>query len=96
MALCDRTCQPQCYACGLRDKNVGVAPSATPTRHNRIPTQAKANPVWERTVVGEQRPGGTFMPVLSKECDGPMRIKEFTQNRRIIESELRAVRQGSA
>jgi hypothetical protein len=34
-----------------------------------------SDPAWEKGLVGEHRPGGTFMPLLDKECL-PMRVGE--------------------
>lgn len=75
------------YACGLREKGVAIAPSATPSRINKVPPR-KADPAWERGRVGEHRAGGTFMPYLDNDMH-PMGVYEFQEKRSKVEAQRR-------
>lgn len=75
--------EPDCtahYACTLRAKGVVVAPSATPTRHNRRPPARHRYNNWERGVTGERRADGSFMPYLDHKGD-PIRNKRYSEKR---------------
>lgn len=50
-------------------------------------------PSWEKGQVGEHRPGGGFVPILT-ETGSPMGVKEYGERRREVDSRLREVRQG--
>lgn len=82
------TYDPDCYGCRLRHKGVLVSPAATPTRRNKVPP-ARANPAWENTTVGEHRPDGSFMPLLSEEGDRVIKVKEYGERRREIQTKRR-------
>lgn len=88
MAVCDGTCEPSCsYGCGLRKKNVCIAPSAMPSRMNNVPPP-KPNPAWERGIITDKRPDGSEMPVFSPGTRDPLRVKEAGEKRRQIDSVL--------
>jgi hypothetical protein len=57
---------------------------------NSVPPP-KANPAWERGIVTETRPGGYRVPVLGENMK-PIRVKEYGQRRREIESRLRQLK----
>lgn len=89
MTVCDGSCEPSCsYGCELRKKNVAIAPSAMPSRMNHNPPP-KANPVWERGIVTDKRPGGFEMPLLRPGTTEPLRVKEHSEKRRDIDAQLR-------
>lgn len=92
MAIC---AIPDCdthLGCRLRAKGIHLGAGATPTRTKRQSTKPKEPyNAWERGIVGEHRPGGGFMPYLSKE-GGVMRTKELAEDRTQIESRLRELR----
>ena len=91
MSVCHDACQPPCsFGCGLRQKGVMAAPSATPDRMNGNPPPM-ANPAWERGIVTETRPGGHVVPVLNANMK-PLRVKEYSQHRRAIDSRLRQIK----
>lgn len=50
-------------------------------------------PSWEKGQVGEHRPGGGFVPILT-ETGSPMGVKEYGERRREVDARLREVRQG--
>lgn len=81
------------YGCRLRAKGIQIDPRALPTQRNNIgPPQA--NPWWERQVMGEHRPDGSFMPHLVDDCTRPLQIKEYSENPRKFDAQLKRVRQG--
>ena len=86
-------CQiPDCtehYGCKLRAKGVQIAPTALPSRMNKV-SPRRADPTWERTKVTQKRPGGTEMPILT-ETGKPLRVKEYGERRREITSKLRSL-----
>lgn len=89
MAVCDGSCEPACsYGCELRKKNLSVAPSAMPTRMNRVPP-ARHNPAWEKGIVTDKRPGGYEMPVFSPGTREPMGVHEMSSKRRQVDAALR-------
>ena len=89
MGVCHDSCNPPCsYGCELRQKGVGVAPSAMPSRMNSV-APPKANPVWERGIVYDDRPDGSRMPVLSPKTGKPLRVKEHAENRHTIREGLK-------
>lgn len=94
MTVCDRTCDPPCsYGCELGQKGVNTAPSAMPSRMNKVgPPTAK--PVWEKQIISERRPDGSRMPILAPGPGPrrPLRIKEYTQHRRKIDEQVKQVR----
>jgi hypothetical protein len=55
---------------------------------------SRAEPVWEKGVAGEHRPGGGFVPILN-EAGAPMPIKEYTEKRRDITSKVRELRRNT-
>lgn len=74
-------CECDTYGCELRRKGLQVAPSATPSRHNRVPFRTQEPPAYNRQIRGEHRGGGTFMPYLN--VDGsPVRSKQWETHRR--------------
>ena len=64
-----------------------IAPSAMPTRMNKVPPP-KANPVWERGTAGEHRKDGSFVPYLDSNGNR-IGVKEFADNRTKFERILR-------
>lgn len=88
MAICE-TFNPECLGCQMRAKNLMVAPSATPSRMNKVPPR-QANPAWERGVVTQKRPGGTEMPLLRPgSTSSYLRVKEAGEKRRDIDATLK-------
>jgi hypothetical protein len=61
-----------------------------PSRMNSVPPPT-ANPAWERGIVTEKRPDGSVMPILNKNMK-PLRVKEYSENRRAIDAQLRKVK----
>lgn len=93
MAVCQDACDPPCsYGCELRQKSIGVPPSATPTRTRSAAAPAQANPWYEKQVVTETRPDGSRMPLLKPGTLTPLRIKEYHQKRREIDAKVAQVR----
>lgn len=93
MAVCHDACDPPCsYGCELRQKGIGVPPSATPTRTPGKGRPQTANPWWEKQIVAETRPDGSKMPVLRPGTLTPLRIKEYGQRRAEIDSKIKQVR----
>lgn len=88
MTICDGSCEPQCYGCGLRDKNVGVTPSSMPTRMNTIPP-AKPNPAWEKGIITDKRRDGTEMPIFEPGTRSPLHVKQYYENKRTIDANIR-------
>lgn len=84
-----RNCPPGCdehYACRLRQNESMIMPSATPSRFRHGKIRPMKQPSWEKGMApAEDRPGGFKMPILN-EKGGRMRIKEYTEKRREIES----------
>ena len=81
MAICDLPDCDEHYACRMRAKSVVIAPSATPSRHNRKSPQRARYNAWERGVAGEQRAGGTRMPYIG--TDGqPIRLKKYHEKQK--------------
>lgn len=69
------------YACRLRSKGISISPAATPTRRNSVPPTNDRYNGWEKGKAYEERPGGTQMPILSK--DGQLiPIKKFNEQHR--------------
>jgi len=92
MGVCLDACDPPCsYGCELRQKGVGISPSAMPSRKNSNPPPM-ANPAWERGIVSERRPDGSRMPILKPGTLKPLRVKEYSQKRREIDAKVRQVR----
>ncbi len=60
-----------------------IAPSATPSRKNAVPPR-DADPAWERGMVGDHRPDGSFVPYIND--DGtPIRVHQFQNERHALE-----------
>lgn len=81
-----RNCEPGCtehYACELRAKNVGVAPSSMPSRFNHGKLRPIVQPSWEKGIATEKRPGGYEMPYLN-ENGTRLRVKEAGERRHEI------------
>ena len=74
---------------------VNVAPSATPTRMNKVAPKP-AQPVWEKGRAGERRVDGSFAPYRRPADQTPMGVKEFADNRTKYEKHLRKVRSGNS
>lgn len=92
MSVCDGSCVPSCsYGCELRKKNLLIAPSAMPTRMNNVPPP-KANPVWERQIITDKRPDGSEMPIFRPGTTTPLRIKEYSERKREIDSGLKRLK----
>src|SRR5690606_12926783 len=90
MAVCR---EPGCirhYGCVLRAKGIAVAPTATPTRANRVPPR-KADPAWERGVAGEYRRDGSFMPYVHPN-GSPIHVKEAGERRHELATQLDRLR----
>jgi hypothetical protein len=75
-----------CFGC--RIQTVRLSTSCTPSRNNDA-APATANPAWEKGVVGEHRRDGSFMPYIENHTMNAIHVKEFAENRRHYESELR-------
>lgn len=70
---------------------VGIAPSATPSRHNNAAPRTP-NPAWERGIATDER----GMPYLKPGSMEFMSVKEAAERRREIEGARRALRQAPA
>jgi hypothetical protein len=71
---------PESYGAKLRAKGVQIdAGTAKSTRKGTPDSNARYNG-WERGVVGEDRPGGTFMPYLNGHGDS-VRNKAFAEGK---------------
>lgn len=81
---------PDCFGC--RVKHVNVAPSAMPSRHNKVAPRP-TEPRWERGVAGERRPDGSFMPYLEPNLS-TVGIKAYAEKKKRIDKEVTAIRQG--
>jgi hypothetical protein len=57
---------------------------------NSVPPPT-ANPVWERTIVTEERPGGYRVPILGADMK-PIRVKEYYGNKKKIDARLRQIK----
>jgi len=80
MATHPRGCDCQAYACRLRAKGVQLdTGAATSVRKGKPDSNSRYNG-WERGVVGEERPDGTFMPYLSGE-GSPIRNKAVSEGK---------------
>ena len=67
--------------------------TATPNaRASNVPPRTP-DPAWERGLAGERRPDGSFCPYLTPGTKTPMRVKEFSENRHLVESSVRALKQ---
>jgi hypothetical protein len=84
---------PDCYGCQLRQKDVGLSAAAIPSRQNDVRPATPADPSWEKGRAGERRRDGSFMPYLNH-AGSPMGIKEYSERRREIDGQVRAVRSG--
>lgn len=92
MGVCHKACDPPCsYGCELRQKNVGVAPSAMPTRMNKVPPP-KANPVWEKQIITDKRCDGSEMPIFERGTNQPLHVKQYTEDRRYYDEGLKRVK----
>jgi hypothetical protein len=82
------------YGCRLRNKGIQLSPKAQMSRmHNYRPAK-KEPPAYNKTIIYEDRPGGTKMPLLN--TDGsPVRQKQYDENKRQITSTIRATRNGA-
>lgn len=76
---------PDCYGCKLKDKNLSLSPSATPTRKRRQPFRPMVQPSWEAGRAGETRADGSFMPYLDTSLN-EIGVKEMADNRRSLEA----------
>lgn len=89
---------PDCqehYACGLRAKGIQVNPIAvTPNRHalRRDPGVRKPNCSWEKGIVYDERPDGSRMPLFAPGTRRPLRLKEYGENRRQIDEQVRRLK----
>lgn len=76
-----------CFGCKIQ--SIQFDPRAMPNRRNKVEPR-RPNPAWERGVPTDNR----GMPYLRK--DGtPMGVKEFSQNRRLIEEHRRRLHQST-
>lgn len=81
------------YGCQLRRKGLQVAPSATPNRHNRHAPAKQEPPNYNKQVMGEHRPGGTFMPYLNPDAT-PIRRKQWENKGTALTESLHRLRRG--
>lgn len=63
---------------------------------SRTVNEPKVRPMpsapWEKGIKGERRADGSFMPYLGKGNE-PIRMKEWSENRRVYEAKLDQLRQ---
>lgn len=83
-------CECEAYACRLRAKGVQISTAALPSRHNRKAPPQMVPPDWNKTIVGETRPGGGFMPYIHADGE-PYRNREFAEKRRELTNTRRAL-----
>lgn len=88
-------CECDTYGCVLRRKGVAVAPSATPSRHNRVPAKPSVPPGVNAKIIYQDRPGGYKMPIFTKTGD-PLRHKQYQEQRHKINDQLAKVQAGKA
>lgn len=83
---------PDCFGC--RIQNVQLTPSATPSRNaDKFVYRPPTEPSWEKGIAGEHRPGGGFMPILKPGTTTPMGVKEYSENKRAIDAQIKRQRQ---
>lgn len=83
------------YACRLRAKSVSVSPSATPSRyHLGHPTFSEV-PTRHKEIIGDRLPDGSLLPYRNPD-GSPIRRKQYDENRRAIDNQIRAVKQQAA
>ena len=75
-----------CFGC--RIKGVAFAPSAMPSRRNKVPPR-KSEPGWEKGTAGEHRADGSFMPWLKPGTELPMGVKEASERRHQLDATRR-------
>lgn len=76
------------YGAELREKGISIAPSATPSQFKHGKIRKPEQPVWEKTIPTEKRPGGFEMPYIN-ESGNRVRVKEFVKRRHEI-ADIRA------
>lgn len=79
-----------CYGCRLRRKSFNVSAKALPSRQNTVPPRA-ADPTWEKGLVGENRPDGSFMPYLKPDGTN-LRVKEYGEKRRDVDAQVKRLK----
>lgn len=77
-------CECDTYGCVMRRKGLQVSPAALPNRRNTVPPRKNEVPAYNKTVRGEHRPGGTFVPYLNERLE-PIRAKEYEHRRHELE-----------
>lgn len=95
MTIHPADCDCPTYGCQMRRKGIGYGYDATPTRRSRRPWRPKVNASENAGVVGEHRPGGTFMPTLDS-TGREIHTKEGRERRREIDEFRRRRMQGPA
>lgn len=76
---------PACYGCTLKEKNICLSSSATPTKKRHQPFRPIQQPSWEAGRAGEFRKDGSFMPYLDGQLN-EIGVKEMADNRQSLES----------
>lgn len=71
-----------------------MSPSATPTRaKNRPqPLRPRVEPSFEKGIVGEHRPDGSFMPVLRPGSTEPLPVHMAMGQRTRIDRQIKALK----
>jgi hypothetical protein len=90
----DPNCECDAYACRLRRKGLQVSTAALPSQHNRRPTRRNTGQAWNAQLVYQDRPGGFKMPIYDPETGSQRRIKQYTEQRHKIDSQLARIQAG--
>lgn len=81
------------YACRLRAKGLHFSATATPTARASSAPPRTPDPAWERGIVGERRPDGSFMPVLRPGSVGtPLRVHEHSSIRGQVDEGIKRLK----
>ena len=79
------------YACKLRAKGTQVSPRAQTSRTQNWRPTPFAKPTRSKTIIYDERPGGTKMPLLNP--DGTVvRQKQYDEHKSEITTNMRRIR----
>lgn len=76
MPICEIEGCEDHFACRLRAKGLSYSSKATPTARVHKVLPRTPDPAWERGIVGEHRPDGSFMPYLAPDTRSPLRVHQ--------------------
>lgn len=85
---------PECYGCRLEDKGIGLSNAITGSRTKNMRPTPSEPPSLNKQIMYDERPGGFKMPILKANGD-PLRHKEWRENKKSIESNIRRIRTSS-